>query len=191
MLDYAQDALYSVATLALPFCLMGSLLPTWMLINTLQLIAHTPLVNTQMPANAHYFIVKYLNIVRLDFDSVNESIESGYEMHRFESGEHFFNRLLFMCGYKPLYAQNLIIVVGTVLVLAVIWNVIALKDYLSRPSQLGYLCRSRSLSFVKNSHEPVVTNFALRFFYEMFLEICICVMINITFLDFESFSSGF
>ena len=36
-----------------------------MFLNTLQLIAHMPLLNTLMPANLHLFLAKYLDFVRL------------------------------------------------------------------------------------------------------------------------------
>jgi len=38
--------------------------------------------------------------------------------------------------------------------------------------------------------EPYANNFALRFFYELFLDICICVLVNIALIDFEDFSPG-
>ena len=37
----------------------------------------------------------------------------------------------------------------------------------------------------------MLINIAIRSFYEMFLEICICIMINITILDFSSASTSF
>jgi len=54
----------------------GSLLSTWMMINSLQLIAHLPLISVQLPANAHYFILNFLGFVRLNFESINSSIDS-------------------------------------------------------------------------------------------------------------------
>ena len=44
---------------------VGDLLPVWMFINSLSLIAHTPLLNSQMPGNVQYFLSDYLQIVRL------------------------------------------------------------------------------------------------------------------------------
>ena len=34
--------------------------------------------------------------------------------------------------------------------------------------------------------EPWVINFGVRFLYEVFFEICLCLMINVTFMDFEA-----
>ena len=65
VLDIGQEVLLFVAIFVVPFFLMGSLLPAWMFYNSLQLIAHTPLISTLMPSNAHYFLMKYLNFVRI------------------------------------------------------------------------------------------------------------------------------
>lgn len=48
----------------LPVVLAGSLLPTWMFINALQIVAHMALLKTMMPANAHYFLKRYLDWLR-------------------------------------------------------------------------------------------------------------------------------
>jgi len=61
-------------SMMLPFSSIGSLLPTWMFVNALQLIAHLPLLNSNMPANAHYFLRKYLDIVRWYNSDVMEKI---------------------------------------------------------------------------------------------------------------------
>lgn len=49
----------------------GSLVSTWMLINTLQLIAHVPLIANRLPSNAHYFLLNLLSVVRLNVEYVN------------------------------------------------------------------------------------------------------------------------
>ena len=58
-------------------CTGGRLLPTWMFFNSLQLIVYSPLVSTSMPSNLHYFLVNYLQLVRLNFGGV-DSFEMGY-----------------------------------------------------------------------------------------------------------------
>ena len=35
---------------------IGSLLPTWVFVNSLEIISHMILLKTVMPANAHYFL---------------------------------------------------------------------------------------------------------------------------------------
>ena len=54
----------------------GRLLPTWMFINSISLIVHTPLLAIDMPANLHYFFLKYLDILRLNSKSLNDEIDA-------------------------------------------------------------------------------------------------------------------
>lgn len=51
--------------LSIPMTAYGSLLPTWMFVHSLQIVAHTPLLNSEMPGNVQYFMADYLKIVRL------------------------------------------------------------------------------------------------------------------------------
>ena len=50
----------------------GGTLPTWMFINTMSLIVHTPLLIADMPANLRNFLQKYLDIMRLDLNFIKE-----------------------------------------------------------------------------------------------------------------------
>jgi len=47
-----------------------------MLINSLQLIAHVPMIANRLPSNAHYFLLNFLSIVRLNFESINAQIDT-------------------------------------------------------------------------------------------------------------------
>lgn len=53
----------------------GSLLPTWMLVNTLQLIAHVPLISSKLPSNAHYFLLNFLGVVRFNWEQLNSQVD--------------------------------------------------------------------------------------------------------------------
>lgn len=57
----------TIASLVLsaPMVAMGDMLPVWMFAHSLQLVAHTPLLNSQMPGNAQYFLSDYLTMTRL------------------------------------------------------------------------------------------------------------------------------
>ena len=50
---------------------VGPLLPVWMFINSMQLILHVPLIRTNLPGNAHFFLLDHLNILRLQFSRFN------------------------------------------------------------------------------------------------------------------------
>ena len=57
-------------TFAMVVIVGGRLLPTWMYINTLQLVVYTPLVTTNMPSNLHYFLNNYLQLFRLNLQDM-------------------------------------------------------------------------------------------------------------------------
>ena len=54
----------------------GPLLPTWMFLNSMQLIFHVPLIKSDMPAHTHFFMIEYLNVLRLHFDWTESASES-------------------------------------------------------------------------------------------------------------------
>ena len=56
-----------VLTLLFSLC-GGRQLPTWMFINSMQLIFHLSLIKTDLPAVAQFFLIKYLNWLRFNFD---------------------------------------------------------------------------------------------------------------------------
>lgn len=81
-----------------------SMVTIWMFINTLQLILHTPLMAIPIPSNLHYFLVRYLDVARLQVSYVTnhelfikylepEHLELDYELEREAS-------LLQFCNYK-------------------------------------------------------------------------------------------
>lgn len=53
--------------LMIPFCTLGTLLPTWMFINTMQLLVHLPLMNGQLPPAVHSILVELLSFAKLDW----------------------------------------------------------------------------------------------------------------------------
>jgi hypothetical protein len=53
----------------------GPLTTTWMFINSLQLILHVPLIDVQMPSNAHYFLKEYLSLIRFNIGPLNKHLE--------------------------------------------------------------------------------------------------------------------
>ena len=57
----------------------GRLLPTWMFLNSLQLVVHTPLLSTNMPSNLHYFLVKYLNLLRMNVEIINQDMDEVWQ----------------------------------------------------------------------------------------------------------------
>ena len=65
---YADFALYAILGVFLLLALCGGhLLSTWMFLNSMQLLFHVPLIKTDLPAHAHFFMVEYLKKLRLSF----------------------------------------------------------------------------------------------------------------------------
>ena len=71
-IDYAHIALTVFGCFVLILVLSyGPLLPVWMFINSMQLIAHVPLIRTNLPGSSHFFLLDYLNIIRMQVFSLN------------------------------------------------------------------------------------------------------------------------
>ena len=168
----------------LPFVTLGSLLPTWMFINALQLLAHLPLLNSNMPANAHYFLNKYLEKVRWYDEDFVKWVDDNHSMKKYDIDTGIFHHLLKACGYEHIFIYNMLLVFAAVCLILVVWMGLAIKDL------IGSLSDSKK-KFMRKRHGKWCNNFALRFFYEFFLEFCIVVFINLSVADFTEFSPTF
>ena len=65
--DFADSMAWMIIPcllLVAPVITAGSLLPFWIFLNSLQIISHMILLKTIMPANAHYFLKKWNDMVR-------------------------------------------------------------------------------------------------------------------------------
>ena len=89
-----------------------------------------------------------------------------------------FHHLLKACGYEHLVAHNLMLVFAAVALIAITWILLAFKDL------IGVLIKSRR-PFMRKRHGKWCNNFALRFFYEFFLEFCIVLLINLSVIEFS------
>ena len=158
-----------------------------MSINSLSLIVHTTLLNSLMPPSVFYVFKRYLNLVRLNSPGFNEHIEEEYSVHDFTS-EVGYSNYLKSSDYVHLFARNLVIIMIALLIIALVWIAFAITDYLSLKKKTIKLQR---YSFFHRKNEPFMNNFALRFFYEIFLEVCICSTINLALANFDAFSPGF
>lgn len=186
-LSYLNSWFLASILLIGPFASLGSLLPTWMFINSLQLIAHTPLLNCDMPGNAQYFLNKYLDLVRWRNSDINDWLQSIFRWKNYETSVGFYHYLLEINGYNHLYGQNLALILFALFLIGAVWIALAVKDHLVRRGRI----RKRKSWLFKKPHEPRCQNFILRFAYEFFLEFCICVFINISIADFSQFSPSF
>lgn len=156
-----------VMLLILPVCLLGKSLPTWMFLNTLMLVAHLPLLNTAMPANLHQFLKKYLDLVRLNIDSLPFDLDDSYDISRLyqftKAGDNQLygenNRLLQACGYGSLFINNTVVLSSLFALIILAWLLVAIKDYC-------FSCfRHRLPKLLRPGHEEFMSNITLRFLY--------------------------
>ena len=127
--------MYSFGILViLPFISLGSLLPTWIFINSLSLLAHLPLLNTNMPGNVHIFLTDYLDKVRWYDEDFIETIEESYEFKKYDIDVGSFHKLLKVCGYEHLVTRNLLIVFAAMVLILFIWILMAIKDVIVKLS---------------------------------------------------------
>ena len=90
----------------------------------------------------------------------------------------YYTPLLYTCGYSFSLLPNLILVIILFGLIALIWMLIWATDLLLR-----YVCK-------KKTDQPRLTNIAIRFLYEVYFEICLSVMIFVSFMDFNDSSSS-
>ena len=78
-----------------------------------------------------------------------------------------------MCGYGHLFFNNTVVVIPLLCFIAFAWFLVGIKDY-------GFACcRSRMPKMLRPNHEVFLANFSIRFLYEAFLELLICVLISL------------
>jgi len=103
----------------------GSLVSTWIFINSLQLIAHVPLISGKMPANANYFFLKFMGIARLNIESFNCLLDTvatkliDYQL--IEDEKSFFTAELHSYGYRFSFVRNLLTVLCIAALIGLVW----------------------------------------------------------------------
>ena len=114
--------------LTAPVTTAGSLLPFWIFINSLQIISHMILLKTIMPANAHFFLKRYNDLIRWYDPSFWEYLRQTHEFKEYEIENGPYSPPLKLGDYNHSFAQNMIIVIMVLLILLVLWVSIAIKD---------------------------------------------------------------
>ena len=169
MLSLLAAALIITFVLALFF--QGSLLTTWLCINTIQLLAHIPLIQAKLPANAHYFFLNLLCMVRLNFASFNDSVSvedlnsSILESKLIHDDHAYYSSLLHNFGYRFSFAYNMLLIACAALLLTLVWAFTKILDHL-RP--------------LSASRRKTMTNFMARFALEAHFELMICAFITLS-----------
>lgn len=185
-IDSLLDIYWPPFLLIFCFCIIGAQLPTWMFVNSLSLIVHTTLLNSIMPPSVFYTFKKYLHLVRLNWPDLNEDIQASYDVFEYSNDDGLYSAYLRASDYVHLFARNTVIIICSVILIAAVWLLAALIDRLL--AKKHPLKNYRFYKCGKSKNEPYVNNFLLRFFYELFLELCICSLINVALVDWSASS---
>lgn len=137
-----------------------------------------------MPGNAHYFLNKYLDIVRWYDEDFIDDMEKKLSLKTYDTDVGIFHELLKACGYEHLFAHNMLLVLLAICIICGVWVALAIKDL------IGKLTKSKR-PVMQKRHGRWCNNFALRFFYEFFLEFCIVLFINLSVVDWSAVSPSF
>ena len=183
MLDALSNLVVAVICLVVGIAIFvaafrGSLVSTWIFINTLQLIAHVPLVATKLPANAHYFLLNLLSFVRLNFQSVSSSIDSiqakMLEGKLINDESYWYNESLHIGGYRFSFIHNMLIIGVIAAGITLVWLLTAVIEALTNK------CGRGQQSPATRTKESLMNNFAVRFALEVYFELMICAMITLS-----------
>lgn len=90
-----------------------------------------------MPANAHYFLNKYLEKVRWYDEDFIKQVEESFSMKKYDIGTGSFHQLLKACGYEHIFVHNMLLVFAAVCLILFVWICLALKDL------IGVLSKSK------------------------------------------------
>jgi ABC-type Na+ efflux pump permease subunit len=153
----------------------GSLLTSWMMISSLQLIAHLPMLSVKLPAHAHYFLVNLLGLVRLNLTSLNASVDdisSQLKEHELlEDPESHFSSAMHASGYRVGLIRNMLFALCLTLVVLLAWAISAM---------LESICKDQSCQKKRAvSREVSFNNFVVRLLMLGSFELLLCAFINV------------
>lgn len=171
-------------SLAITFLLaifQGSLVTTWIFVNSLQLIAHVPLISARLPPNAHYFLLNFLGLTRLNFQAFNEAVDSmDAKLHEFQmvkDADSAFGTHLQNSGYHFSMVRNMLFGMVLFSLIGLVWGFTALFKRCNRSQQ------AQQAQANKTSKEVWMNNFMVRFLLLAFFELLICSFIQLSDLN--------
>ena len=134
------------------------------------------MLRSRLPAITNLFFLDYLNLLRLHVGDLNKILAefvglegNSEEDYRSINNGTYYNELIKSCGYQTNLLHNLIIVLTLLIILSLMWLLLAFK---------GKVCQTGS------RYEIWFNNFMVRFLYEIFFEVSICLMISYSSVDF-------
>ena len=102
--EYMRPWVTLAIILVLPVATVGSLLPTWIFLNSLEIISHMILLKTMMPGNAHYFLKKWNDWRRWYDPDFWEHLKENYDFMRYALDFGSYNVVFELADYTHLLA---------------------------------------------------------------------------------------
>ena len=145
------------------------------------------MIKASLPATANIFLLDFLSIVRLHVGMLDELIVNSLtpESNQVDFAAirsqdvSFYNELVNSCGYHVSLVRNLALVFFLFALIVTIWFFVACKDSFVTCS--AYCCRAKA----NRRHEVWWNNFFIRFLYEVFFEITICLMLSFSVIKID------
>ena len=170
--DYARLTLIGLVLIIVPFCSISTtVLPTWLFINTLQLVAHLPLFNAHLPPFVHSLLLELLSFLRFDWAAslVGSDLGDQSDLGRANDGEISFDEVRLACGYTDKYVEFALFIMAVVIAISIM--ALTLMMLLARfhyQSSCAYKC----LSWVTNMTVRITCIFLL----ELLVSICVTLV---------------
>jgi hypothetical protein len=132
------------------------------------------LVASKLPANAHYFLLNLLSIIRLNFESLNSSLDVlSEQMHEYEllsDNSSTYSSQLNNMGYHTSTTHNMLLIGCSALVLVLAYLFVTLFE------RMLNMCNMTK----SNKCENTMSNIFVRFLMEAYLEMMICAFITLS-----------
>ena len=156
----------------------GRLLPTWMMLNTLQLMVHLPLLPVYLPSNMSFLLSEYLRTMQIRSNELEQYLIGAdflgeQDTSSTDSDEYLSSlSLLKMYGYAHSISLNLALVMlaGLGMIVATMFAK-CLDCSHKRKGGRGKLKMGKQ----RRQCTACLCNFNMRIVYELFLELSLCV----------------
>ena len=139
---------------------------------------HIPLIKTSIPAKANLLFLDYLSFVRLNIGNLHayleeefgldSSDESDYDVIN-DSSKGYYNEVIHSCGYHVSLVRNLLLIFILTCVVIYVWLNLAL---------INCICNKHN-----KKREAYWNNVVIRFMYEVFFEVALCLMLEFAVVD--------
>lgn len=139
-------------------------------------MAHVPLLAPKLPANAHYFLLNFLCVVRLEFETFTSSVDDlakqMKEYNLLSDDGYFYSAQLHNMGYRFDLLRNTLLLLSGVVLVAAAWLFVAIAEKLR-----SCICKPES---VRSKSEVSLNNALVRLLLEAYFEVMICAFITLS-----------